>query len=41
MKFETEEKEEKEDSLGNSNNIVCHCKKTMCLKFYCECFAAG
>lgn len=32
------------ENSGNSQNKktrICNCKKTKCLKLYCDCFAAG
>ena len=37
FKNENENEDEDEDRL----DICCNCKKSMCLKLYCECFAAG
>ena len=30
-----------EENKENSEKLCCNCKKSMCLKLYCECFAAG
>ena len=34
-------KEDKEDNLKANSDKCCSCKRSRCLKLYCECFASG
>ena len=36
-----EENQENQDSFQLPKKILCNCKKSRCLKLYCDCFAAG